>query len=245
MRIDLSAMIFIFTAFAACTPASVPPPASTATPAPMLAGSVQLHNPPQGAVIYAEVMLLQGEATDLPEDQLRLVLTGPEGEIIAGATVQVTAGTWQTLLIHHYNGEPIEVTLSVYPADPAAATPYIQQPIVLAGLRYRPEGASGSILFPAEGDTVGGQMLLVTGTASGVPEHTLTIDLLNEDGQMLTRTYASTTNPYLIDEMPWRAELATHDHIGPATLRLGMLDEAENTVFLLDAIDIIIDTAAG
>jgi hypothetical protein len=61
----------------------------------------------------------------------------------------------------------------------------------------------------------------------------------------VARTDADTSNPYLIDDMPWAAELATNSYIGPATIRLGAFNEADSTVTPLKAIRVEVDTAAG
>jgi hypothetical protein len=245
MRLDMT--LIVMALLTACRPAVVTPNAAVTlepTAAP-LAGSVEMMTPLEGSIIYSELITLSGVAAGLPDDSFRLMLTGPDGEQIAGATVRGASGAWSIELAHSYTGDPIEVAISAQPLDPFIAGEYTQRTIALAGLSFRPEGIFGSITLPADPSTVGGEFLLLTGTASGVPGHALTIDLLADDGSVITRTYASTANPYRIDDMPFTAELATNNHIGPATIQLGAFDEAENTVTPLDSIRVNIDTAAG
>lgn len=244
MRLDIT--LIVMALLVACRPAVTTPAAvtleSTAVP---LSGSVEIMTPLEGSVIYSELIALSGIASDLPGDSFVLNLTGPDGEHIAGTTLRSGSGSWNIELAHTYSGELLEVTISARPLDPTATTTYTQRTIALAGLNYRPEGMFGSITLPADNSTVGGEFLLVTGTASGVPGHALTIDLIAEDGRVIARTHAQTANPYRIDDMPWTAELPTNGHIGPATIQLGTLDEADNTVTPLGSIRVNIDTAAG
>lgn len=237
-------MLTVMTLLVACRPAAVLPiPTTTEATAQPLTGSVEIITPFVGAVIYSELIALSGVATGLPENAFALTLTGPDGEHLAGATVSAASKTWSLELAHTYTGEPIEVTISAQPIDLHGV--YTQRTIALAGLSYRPEGMFGSITLPTDGSTIGGEFLLITGTASGVPEYALTIDLIADDGRVVARTYAQTANPYVIDDMPWTAELGINGHFGPATIQLGAQNEAENTVTPLDSIQIQIETAAG
>jgi hypothetical protein len=244
MRLDITFIVMAF--LGACRPAVVTPNIVTTEPTVVHpTGSVEINTPAEGAVIYSEVIALTGTAANLPEDAFALTLTGPDGELIASAAVRGASGSWGIELTHTYNSEPIDVTINAHSLDSSIAGVYAQRSIALAGLSYRPEGMFASIDLPANDSIVGGEFLLVTGTASGVPGYALTIDLIADDGRVIARTYASTANPYLIDDMPWTAELATHNHVGPATIQCGALNEAENTVVLLDSIHINMDTAAG
>lgn len=244
MRLDMT--LIVMALLVACRPATVLPtptiPEATAQP---LTGSIEIITPFEGAVIYSELIALSGVAAGLPENAFALTLTGPDGEQITTATVRPTSETWSVELAHTYAGEPIEVTISAHPLVPTAARNYTQRTVALAGLDYRPDGAFGSITRPMADSTVGGEFLLINGTASGVPTYALTIDLIADDGRVVSRTYAQTSNPYLIDDMPWTAELGINGHFGPAIIQLGAQNEAENTVMPLDSIQVQIETAAG
>lgn len=244
MRLDMT--IIMMALLVACRPAAAPPDAATLEPTQVpLSGSIAITTPAEGAVIYAELITLAGTASDLPENAFNLVLTGPDGERIAGTTVRDASPSWHIELMHTYTGEPIEVTISAHPLDLTSTGAYARRTIALAGHSYRPEGISGGITLPADGSTVGGEFLLITGTASGVPEYALTIDLIAEDGRLVSRTYAQTSNPYLLDDMPWRAELGINGHYGSATIQFGAQNAADNTVTPLDNIQVQIETAAG
>ena len=242
MRLDIT--LIVMALLVACRPAVVTPITLTIEPTgAALIGSVEIMTPLEGSVIYSELIALSGVASDLPGDVFALTLTGPDGEHIAGTTVRGASGSWSIELAHTYTGEPLEVTISARPFDTTVTGEYTQRTIALAGLSYRPEGIFGSITLPTDDSTVGGEFLLVTGTASGVAGNDLTIDLIADDGRVIARTYPQTANPYLIDNMPFTAELPTNGHIGPATIQLGALDE--NTFLPLGSIRVNIDTAAG
>ncbi len=242
MRFCLIVLTVILASCRTAAPSATISPTSTAAPL-TLTGSVEIHTPPQGAVIYSEVLSISGTGSSLPGDGFLLTLVGPDDEEIARALIPEAEGEWQIELPHSYTGEPIEASLIARPADPLVSGIYSQQTIALAGLSYRPEGIFGSITFPAEGSTVGGETLLVTGSASGVPEGALAVDLIADDGRLVTTMLAATVNPYLIDDMPWSAELGTQGYTGPASIQISA--PYDNTVLPLSQIQIMIDTAAG
>ncbi len=246
MRLDM--LLIVIALLTACRSAAAPtaPAAVTLELSPAaLTGSIEIQTPQQGSVIYSELITVSGIAADLPGDAFALTLTGPDGEHLTGATLRGASGSWHIELAHTYTGEPLEITVTAHPLDPTVTGEYAQQTIALAGLNYRPQGIFGSFNLPVDGSTVGGEFLLVTGMASGVPAHALTVDLIAEDGQIISRTAAFTTNPYLIDDMPFTAELALQNHIGPATIQLGALNTTDNTITALDSVGVNIDTAAG
>lgn len=242
MRFCLIVLMVILTSCRTAAPSATMIPTSTAVPS-ALTGRVTILTPPQGAVVYSEVLNISGIVSGLPGDTFMLTLAGPDDETIARAVIHAADEEWRIELPHSYIGEPVEASLIARPADPLVSEIYAQQTIALAGLSYRPEGMFGSITFPVEGSTAGGETLLITGSASGVPEGALTVDLIAEDGQTVTRTYAATVNPYLIDDMPWSAELGTQGYTGPAAIQISA--QNDNTIIPLAQIQIMIDTAAG
>jgi hypothetical protein len=229
----------------ACRPEVLSPTPTTNTSASPLSGNVTIITPAEGSMIYSEILYLSGTANGVPGDRITLIVTGPDGETLAQADTTIKAGQWQVELPHRYNGEPTEVTIRVLPARTSSDTDYTNRIIALADLRYRPDGLFGTITTPVNNSAGGGELLRITGTASGMRADTLSVDLIADEGHIVTRTYASTTNPYRVDVMPFVAELATQNYTGRATIQLGVQNDTDNTVIPLDTISVLIDTAAG
>jgi hypothetical protein len=218
-----------------------PGPIATSTPTmPQLTGTVAIEAPITGALIYAEVIQLSGTAANLPDNQFALTLSGPDAIELARSTVQVVDGRWQIELPHSYQDVPIEVAITAGSTDPRIETPYDVVLVALAGLDYRPEGTYGSIIFPTEGSTVGGDSLQVEGLTSGLIENRLNLRLLVNDEDLINDETITIQNPYFIDEMPWSAEISTDGYTGPAILQIV---DSDDTV--LAAINLTVETAAG
>lgn len=227
MRRIILAILF-FTA--ACSPTTI---SSTLTPTiPALEGNVDILYPEDGAVIYSEVMTISGTATT---SDFTLKLIGPDEQVIAQAAGQ--AGDWKIELVHGYSGEPIEVNILAVPIDAKTGIDYDIATILLANIDSRPEGIFASITSPAEGDTVGGEMIQVGGMASGL--QTLSIALIGADGATIDSGNITLYNPYVIDNMPWTAEIATNGHTGGMEIRISSGDN------ILNSVNVNVTTEAG
>jgi hypothetical protein len=225
-RIILAFLLLI----TACSPAS-PVPTPTI---PALSGDVHIVYPQDGATIYSEVLIISGTATT-PDFALKLV--APDETIIAQTTIQSQADTWQIELVHSYNGEPIEVNVSAVPIDTNITTEYDTLTIVLSRIENRPEGIFGSITSPSEGGTVGGEVIPISGMASGLSE--ISLALIGSDGANIDSRDVALYNPYLVDDMPWTAELATNGYLGDAKIRI---TNNENSI---SSVDVKITSEAG
>lgn len=217
MRLIVAAALFLL---AACRPSFSPPGPPTTPTAPPLMGSVDIEFPPDGAVLYAEVASISGTAFSIPEGRFTLKLVGPELEVIAQAEVTANDGPWHIDLLHGYSSEPVEVTLSAEPADSRNTGEYDVVTIALASRDFRPEGSYSTILAPAENDSVGGESFLTAGTASGIFNNALSLELIAEDERIITQRVIMLQNPHHIDDIPWQTEIETHGYTGPAVLRV-------------------------
>jgi hypothetical protein len=224
-----------FGILSACAPVAIatPTPGQTA-----LVGTVTLDFPPDGAQIYAELIQISGMALDIPDNQFVLRLTDSAGLELQRAVVKPTSPAWQIELPHTYDDTPVEVTLTAQPDD--MTEPYTARTLILAGIRHRPEGAFGSITQPTDQTTVGGDVIPVSGTASGVPDNILTVQLHDTENHLITEQTITIHNPYFVDVMPWSTEIATSGYSGPATISI---HDEQGTV--LETIQITMDTAAG
>jgi hypothetical protein len=175
---------------------------------------VSIDYPQDGTVIYAEEVSLSGKSTGV--GQFRIELVNPDNKVIAGETVTPGAdGKWSLQLKHGYTGEPTEITLAARPVS--GGDDYDERTIALAGAQYRPQGTFGTILEPGEGGTAGGDEISVSGSASGVFENTLTVEL-SGGGKVISQQNVTLVNPGVVDEVPWIVSLPTNGYTGPAQL---------------------------
>jgi hypothetical protein len=219
----------------ACSSESV-----TVTPqAAALTGTVQLIEPPAGAVIYAEVMRISGTAEGVPAGGFVLVVSANDAEI-ARSRVLVSEGAWQIELLHGYRGDPVEASISAISPDPAVSEAYAHRLIALSSLAQRPAGAFARVTSNTHEGTLGGDLIRIEGMASGLAENRLMLRLLTPEEDLISESSITVTNPFIVDEMPWSADLSRGDYTGPATLELR---DAAGAVLSSQAVTV--ESAAG
>jgi hypothetical protein len=233
-------LIILILLLAACSPAAVPQPALTTAPA-QLNGNVSLVSPEAGSIIYAEVLYLNGTADGLAEDWFRLRLVDTDGRVVAQTPVSAGVGNWRVSLVHGYDGEPVEVTIMAVPVRGEGV--YSASTIVLAGLGYRPEGVFGRVTQPEVGDRVGGDVIEIRGRVSGVPGRRLTLRLVAADGTLLDSREIDPANPGLVDDVPWRGQVATRGYTGAAAVETWYSDAVGDEVLLDRVLITIIEEA--
>lgn len=211
-------------------------PASTPDP---MAGTVTLDSPPDGAVIYASALGVSGTLADVAAKPLLVRLIKPDGGVIAQARVEAQQGEWSTEIIHGYTGEPTRVTVEVLPAQAVEAGILASSGIIVASLSERPDGAFINVVLPQDGTEIGGDEVLVMGTASGFPQNQLLVELVDSSGIVLDFETVTLRSRYAIDEIPWELSLTPQAYHGNAVVRVS----AEGEV--LDTIAVIVTDAAG
>jgi hypothetical protein len=209
----------------------------TATVSPFTA-DVEILYPQDGSIIYSESLYAAGVVSESAQ-RFVLELVDADDTIITWTTIDAQPGEWEVELVHGYTGEPSEVIVRAVPDDAPDAGEYDTATILISDSSHRPEGSFGQITMPQDGVEVGGDLVLVAGMASGVPDNTLTVELLAEDGRLIHAESAKLVNPYLIDAVPWQVEIAPGDYIGPASIR------AASSAGVLDEVDILVTQAAG
>ncbi len=239
MRPTLILFLLLLTA---CSPA-VPSTATPAPPTPNSGGSVEFITPQAGSIIYAEVLYLAGTAANIPGSSFRIEVVGADEQVIAQTTVPVTGTGWQVELMHGYSSEPVEAVILAVPVTGEGE--YDRVTVALAGQQQRPEGSFGSITSPAEGDTVGGDLIEVRGRGSGLFENSLLISLIAEGGAVLDNRIITLNNPYFIDDVPWRVELGTKNHMGAAEIHIFYQSMSTIDEVILDSVPINLTTEAG
>lgn len=241
-------LLIMMLSLAAGSAACRPSPAESIPTAPVLVGSVEIQVPPEGAIIYAEVVYAAGISAQLPAQGFLLKLNNAEDETLIQVTVVPdSAGHWAVELPHPYNGEPTEMTLIAAPHYDGAPTEidYAAQPLVLAGQSYRPPGIFGSIFTPTDGATVGGDSMLVSGTVSGVFEGSFSLALIDSTGSAIDTQIVTAASGSALDEVPWTAALATHGYTGAAEIRVLVYSADDGSESVLAKASIVITQDAG
>lgn len=232
---------------AACAPVESPSQSNvTVLPTSQaLAGNVSITHPQDGSIIYAEALYLEGIAADLPEAGFRIQLISASDEILAETTLQPDTQNWSLELVHGYAGDPTEVSIFALPANETIETDYSLVSIVIAPLDTRPEGIFGRLDAPLSGSVVGGDVIEIIGTISGLEDTTLNVSLERPDGSLISESVATVINPYLVDEVVWTANLDTEDYTGPATVRAFYTDPETEDIVEIGNSDVVISIAAG
>ncbi len=239
MRAALFILFMLFSA--ACSPA-VPAPTPTALIPTPDNGTVEILTPQTGSIIYADTLYLAGTATGVA-GEFTVQVIGADEQVIAQATVPTGGANWQVELPHGYSGDPTEAIIAARPT--AGDGEYDRVTVALAGEQQRPEGSFGSITAPAEGDTLGGDVIEVSGRGSGLFENSLLISLIAADGAVLDNQIITLNNPYFIDDVPWRAELSTRNYSGSAAIHIFYQSMSGSDDVTLDSTEIHLTQEAG
>ena len=211
-----------------------------------LQGSVDITFPMSGAIIYAETIILQGMASEVPGDGFDIQLITPDDSIVAEASIQPEDdGRWFVEIVHEYTGDPTEVTIVAKATDSDLALDYDIVSILLTARDNRPQGIFGSILSPSDGTSVGGDFIPVSGRGSGFFEGTFILRLENSDGDIITEMPVMINNPNLIDDMLWEAELPRNDFIGNGKIVMIDEDEESGEDIVIDNVDVVVSAVAG
>lgn len=227
----------------ACAPA-LPENATPSAP-PLAAGTVDIDTPQTGSIFYAEVLYLAGSAANLPPEGFRLRLVTADDTRLAETMVQPDDdGRWSLELRHGYSGDPIEVSILALPVAAQSPQEYALESVVISALANRPAGTFGRLLSPTAETRVGGDQIQVVGTASGVVDGTLSVQLQTPEGTLLTEETVHLQHPYPVDEILWQTDLPIGSYRGAARLVL-LAQDAAGERRVLDEIALTIGAAAG
>ncbi len=206
-----------------------------------LQSAVVIDHPSDGTIIYAETLYITGRVSEVAQ-QFNIEVVDIDGNVIYTITVDSLPGEWQRELVHGYTGEPSEFILRVVPASPDATFEiYDSSAILLSDVNNRPAGIYGAITQPINGAQIGGDMILVSGRISGAAQ--VRVEVVTDTGDTLDTAEALMTNPYLLDEVIWQAEITLGNYIGQVTL-LAVAINADDEIEL-GRINLSIGAAAG
>ncbi len=231
-------MLFI----SACSSGVAVPDAPPQPTEPPLVGGVSIASPQLGSIIYAETLAISGSMDGV--EAFRLTIETATKDLLFDGIINSVDGSWQTEIVHGYQGEPTEAILTARSTDRRVSLTYDELAILLTSVSYREEGIFGQVLTPANEQQVGGDAIQVSGTVSGLPTNRLSIILRHDEG-LIDKQIITIDNPYRIDERVWSADLLTNGYLGRAVIDVSYTDPITETEQVFDSISIIIGSAAG
>lgn len=92
---------------------------------------------------------------------------------------------------------------------------------------------------------MGGEVIPISGTASGLFENTLNVDLETLDGNVISGLVLTIENPGMMDEVPWQTDIATNDYRGPAVVHAYYHSARDGSVVTFSKVSITVGDAAG
>lgn len=208
-----------------------------------LRGDVRITFPQSGTVIYSEGLYVEGTAIDLPDEGFILRAVLPDDSVLVQTTIQPEDTSWSVEMLHNYTGNPTQIILEAIPANEADSY-YSEQSLIVSNLEHRPEGTFGTLLSPIPDMSVGGDLIEIVGTASGIPDNTFTISLTERDGTTITELEYEIPTPYNIDEVLWIADMPIQGYTGLATVTITYVD-ADGETQTLGSADIVVSVVAG
>lgn len=180
---------------------------------------ITIDQPPAGAIIYAETLRVSGTSSE--NSGTFLVQIVEEDRVLASAPVRPDGMNWSVEIPHAYAGQTTEVEIRAVSPD-VLDQPFDQVPVFLSQLMNRPSGAYATITTHQDGDNLGGDTVLIEGRVSGVDSFVLA--LIDDAGAVIDERTILVNNPFLVDDLPWQADIATNAYAGPATLRMTSKD---------------------
>ena len=206
---------------------------------------VTITHPPEGAVIYAESLLVRGATVDSDPQTFTVRVTDSAGDTLVDTQVDASGGVWQVELPHGYSDDPAAFNVQVVIVEDDDQLVPDSVGITLAAIEFRPEGVFGNIVIPAEDAPVGGDSISIEGTVSGTFENTFVVELVDAAENAISSTVVTVTNPYFVDEIPWSTTLATTGYTGEATLNMTIRNMENGNLIVLDSVSLVIGEAAG
>jgi|GEM_PF-1880330 len=205
--------------------------------------NVMLDTPVDGAVVYNSTLTVSGQTEGVGNVVMVYVEPSQPTPTFTGYSyaADVINGRFSVDFIPAYDGSPLQMVVSVYRVNDIAREMLKAKSVfILATAAERPDGVYVDVLAPQPGDEAGGDLIGVSGRASGVVGGALTVELSDSNAQIIdTRTITlQTTN--LLDDVPWLANLKPRDAKGNAIIRI---KGADGTLY--QTIPVILSSAAG
>jgi len=205
--------------------------------------SVKLDTPAQGTVVYASSLTVSGQTEGVGSAVMVYVEPSILTPTFTGYSYapEVVDGRFSVDFIPAYDGPPLQMVVRVYGvSDVERETLKAESTFILATVAERPAGMYVDVLTPQPGDEAGGDVIGVSGRASGVVGGVLTVVLVDSNAAVMDTQTVTLQTANLLDDVPWQANLKPGDGKGNAIIRV---IGADGTVY--QTIPVILSSAAG
>ncbi|PJF20964.1 MAG: hypothetical protein CUN56_13500 [Phototrophicales bacterium] len=210
--------------------------------APPFSAQVNITSPRNGTIIYAENLIISGTISDSPQAFMVQIVT-PDNVEIARTTVDAQPSSWSIEIPTPRTDEPLEAEIRLIPTNGDSGV-YDRVSVLLDDQANRPEGIYGSVTLPRVGMEMGGDTILVEGRVSGV--ESVTVQLMGDSTtNIISSVIVDVGNPYLLNDVPWQAEIPTHGYMGSGVVMVFFTSPTDDTDPLVETIPIVITQAAG
>ena len=208
-----------------------------------------ITSPAAGATISGSPLTLSGMVYNLPQDEFTIQVFSTEGEAISTSQRitlnnpnQVAEVPWSaSMMLRNYTGAA-QIRLTAQTRAGSEAT-LAQVDVNIgqgAAVPVNPNpgaagGTTGSITSPANGGTVTGDPITVSGTAGGIAENQFTLVLTTQSGVTLNSQTVTLTGGDT-GVVPWSASMGTGGYRGSVEIRAFVVRDGQQVAFATSSV---------
>ncbi len=221
------------------------PGVSAPLPTQATGESATITSPASGATVSGSPLTLSGMVYNLPQDEFTIQVFGADGEAVSTSQRitlnnpnQVAEVPWSAsmMLRNNYTGAA-QIRLTAQTRGGTEAT-LAQVDVNIgqgAAVPVNPnpgasDGTTGSITSPANGGTVTGDPITVSGTAGRIAENQFTLVLMTESGVTLN-SQTVTLSGGDTGVVPWSASMGTGGYRGRVEIRAFVVRDGQQVTF--------------
>jgi hypothetical protein len=197
-------------------------------PTPATGEQAVISSPTNGASVSGSPLYLSGIAYNLTEDRFTLQVFDANGQALTNGQIitlsnpnHISEVPWSaSVLLGRYTGAA-QIRVSARTASgPVAVIGMVDVTITAGGAQSQPASGAfvGSITSPAEGSSVSGDPITVTGTAGGIPDNQFILILFDGSGTTLNSQLITLTGAER-NAVPWSASMGTSGYRGQIEIR--------------------------
>lgn len=223
-------------------PATLGVTSSSADPLPTseTGERASITSPANGSTLFTGTIEISGVVSNLPDDEFQLALVTGSGVPVNEQTITVnnpnnvadvpwtaamtvsryTGPAQLRVSARNRNGEMVLLArLDITMAEGDGAGGSLGGGGGSANADQTATTPTGSITTPADGSTVAGGTLLVSGTAGGFRGEQFNLELVANDGSVLASTPITISSSDYTRIVPWAGSVGTGGYTGPAEIR--------------------------
>jgi hypothetical protein len=187
-----------------------------------------ISSPTSGASVSGSPLYLSGIAYNLTEDRFTLQVFDANGQALTNGQIitlsnpnHISEVPWSaSVLVGRYSGAAQIRIIARTAGGTDAVIGTVDVTITAGGAQSQPASGAyvGSITSPAEGSSVSGDPITVTGTAGGIPDNQFSLMLLDTSSTILNSQVITLTGAEQ-NAVPWSASMGTSGYHGQIEIR--------------------------